>query len=69
VESAGYVVAAWCGLGRTGNRPDKITLNPDLLARLHRAGWTRRGRILDEHQRLRSGSSGVAGGQGLHPQA
>jgi len=29
VESAGYVVAALCGLGRIGNRPDKITLNPD----------------------------------------
>ena len=69
VESAGCVVAALCGLGRTENRPDKITLNPDLLVPLRRAGWTRRGRILDEHHRLRSGSSGVAGGQGLHPRA
>ncbi|MGB0071105.1 MAG: hypothetical protein WBQ11_24060, partial [Isosphaeraceae bacterium] len=67
VESAGYVVAALCGLGRTENRPDKITLNPDLLVPLRRAGWTRRGRILDEHHRLRSGSSGVAGGPGLAP--
>ena len=61
MESAGYVVAALCGLGRTENRPDKITLNPDLLAPPRRAGWTGRGRILDEHQRSRSGSSGVAG--------
>ena len=41
MESAGYVVAASCGLGRTENRPDKITLNPDLLVPLRRAGWTR----------------------------
>ena len=69
MEFAGYVVAALCGLGRIENRPDKITLNPDLLVPLRRAGWTGRGRILDKHHRLRSGSSGVAGGQGLHPQA
>ena len=63
MESAGCVVAALCGLGRTENRPDKNALNPDLLVPLRRAGWTRRGRILDEYNRLRSGSSGVSGGR------
>jgi hypothetical protein len=33
VDAAGYVVAAWCGPGLTGNRPDKITLFPDLSCR------------------------------------